>query len=85
MVHKRPYDRSVDVWSVGILCFEFLTGNPPFESETNEATYEKIRNLNVQYPSYMSPEARNFISEILKPSSSERPSIEQILKHPWLN
>jgi serine/threonine protein kinase len=70
MVHKRPYDGSVDVWSIGILCFEFLTGHPPFEADTNEDTYARIRNLNVNYPSYLSETAVNFISSILKPSSN---------------
>jgi serine/threonine protein kinase len=32
MVNKVSYDNSVDVWSVGILAFEFITGSPPFES-----------------------------------------------------
>lgn len=32
MVNKIDYNHSVDIWSIGILTFEFLTGNPPFES-----------------------------------------------------
>ena len=32
MVNSRKYDHTVDIWSIGILTFEFLTGSPPFEA-----------------------------------------------------
>ena len=27
---KKEYDHSVDIWSIGVLAYEFLTGAPPF-------------------------------------------------------
>lgn len=33
MVHRQSYNHKVDVWSIGILAYEFITGHPPFESE----------------------------------------------------
>jgi len=54
MVTKKAYDGSVDVWSIGILSFEFLTGHPPFESDTNDDTYSRIKNINIEYPKYLS-------------------------------
>ena len=32
----------VDLWSLGVLCFEFLVGNPPFEAQDHRATYHRI-------------------------------------------
>ena len=34
MVNRVSYNHKVDIWSIGILAFEFLTGKPPFESDT---------------------------------------------------
>ena len=84
MVANQNYDRSVDIWSVGILAFEFLTGSPPFESESRESTFKKIDNLLVDYPDYLSQEAVNFMSTILKKEAKDRPSFDQLLAHPWL-
>ena len=32
----------VDLWSLGVLCYEFLVGKPPFEAENDSQTYNKI-------------------------------------------
>jgi serine/threonine protein kinase len=36
------YNKSIDIWSVGILIHELTTGKPPFESNTSNETYKKI-------------------------------------------
>ena len=35
MVDDLPHDNKVDIWSLGILCYEFIVGNPPFEAENH--------------------------------------------------
>lgn len=64
MVEGETYNGSVDQWCLGILCYEFLVGSPPFESENTEMTYEKIRRLAINYPSFMSIGAKDLISRV---------------------
>lgn len=64
MVDGRSYDDSVDQWCLGILCYEFLVGSPPFESNDTEKTYEKIRRLDINYPTYLSAGAKDLISKV---------------------
>ena len=45
----------VDVWSVGVLCYELCTGHAPFESKkSREETYRKILSVDIKYPRYLS-------------------------------
>ncbi len=40
----------MDFWSLGILAFEFLTGNLPFNSDTPEEIFNKILNMPINMP-----------------------------------
>ena len=51
----NEYDSMVDVWSVGVLCYELCTGHAPFESpKSREETYNKILKVDIKYPKYLS-------------------------------
>lgn len=51
-----PYGKEIDIWSLGILAYEFCVGQPPFETGTQHETYEKIKNLNYKFPEGLSEE-----------------------------
>ena len=42
MVEGQPHDKKVDIWSLGVLAYEFLVGNPPFEAQGHSETYRRI-------------------------------------------
>lgn len=42
LISKSGYTQRVDWWSLGILVFELLTGQPPFHSNNMQKVYEKI-------------------------------------------
>lgn len=84
MVYNCVYDESVDVWCLGILCYEFLVGKPPFESENAKQTYEKIKKSPVQFPSYLSAGSKDLISKLIRRRSDNRISLPLVMQHPWL-
>ena len=51
MVEGRAHDKMVDLWSLGVLCYEFLVGMPPFEATGNTATYWRISKVDLEFPS----------------------------------
>lgn len=66
MLDHKHYDATVDLWCLGILCYEFLVGKPPFESESTNETYTRIRKIAVEFPSHVSSEARDFIMKVCR-------------------
>ena len=54
MVEGRSHDDKVDLWSLGILCYEFVCGKPPFETKNDQETYRRILNVDVKWPAHLS-------------------------------
>ncbi|XP_071742970.1 aurora kinase A-A-like [Lepeophtheirus salmonis] len=84
MIEGRSHDEKVDLWSLGILCFEFLVGKPPFETDNQQETYKKITNVDIEWPSFISPEARDLISKLLQKIPERRLPLKEVIVHPWI-
>jgi hypothetical protein len=50
MVEGADHDATVDVWSLGVLCYEFLFGLPPFEASGHSETYRRILRVDLRFP-----------------------------------
>ncbi|KAG4970517.1 hypothetical protein GLYMA_13G138400v4 [Glycine max] len=86
MVENKAHDYAVDNWTLGILCYEFLYGAPPFEAESQSDTFKRIMKVDLSFPSTpsVSIEAKNLISRLLVKDSSRRLSLQKIMEHPWI-
>ncbi|XP_028333640.1 aurora kinase C isoform X8 [Physeter macrocephalus] len=84
MIEGRTYNEKVDLWCIGVLCYELLVGNPPFESPSHNETYRRILKVDVRFPPSMPLGAQDLISKLLRYQPSERLPLVQILEHPWV-
>ena len=66
---RQDYDKTIDIWGLGILTYEFCVGRPPFESESKKETYDRIDKLDFTFPSGLSEELQDFVCECLKKNS----------------
>ncbi|CAK4992011.1 unnamed protein product [Aphanomyces euteiches] len=67
------YDKGVDLWALGCLIFELLTGLPPFYSgKCRTELYAKIKEGYVDFPPYLSADAKDVVSRLLNPNPRER-------------
>ncbi|PSC71935.1 aurora other [Micractinium conductrix] len=78
------YGLPVDAWCCGVLAYELLVGAPPFEAESKDGTYTRILKLEPFLPTNLSDEARDFIRQALQKDPSKRPTVQALLRHPWL-
>ncbi|GMN43039.1 hypothetical protein TIFTF001_012228 [Ficus carica] len=86
MVENKAHDYAVDNWTLGILCYEFLYGVPPFEAETQRDTFKRIVKIDLCYPPipHVSAEAKDLINKLLVKDSSKRLSLQNITEHTWI-
>ena len=60
------------MWSLGVLCYEFLVGNPPFVAPNTAQTYRRIVKVDLKFPEHISPGARDLISKVRRRMNIER-------------
>jgi len=84
MVQGQKYDSSVDIWGLGVLLYEFVVGQPPFEANTYKETYRRISQVEYDCPSWLSFEAKDLLSRLLVKEPWKRLPLDQVLKHPWI-
>ncbi|XP_033216733.1 aurora kinase B-like isoform X2 [Belonocnema kinseyi] len=84
MLFFQGYDIFVDHWCLGILCYEFLVGRPPFYSDSKQETYDKIKAVNIRWPSLVTYRAKDLISRLIKKESHERIPLVDVKRHPWI-
>ena len=89
VLQGKPYDKSVDLWSIGIITFLLLCGYLPFDDKHSE---REIARQTIQDPvpfeskiwNKYTPEAKNFVEGLLQKKPEKRFTIKEILEHPWI-
>ncbi len=84
MVTGDEHDEKVDIWALGVLMYEFLTGGPPFEAPSHSETYKRIQRVDLHFPDYMSHAARNLIQCLLQREPSNRIQLKLVPNHQWI-
>ena len=87
MVAGAEHGAGVDVWCLGVLCYEFLVGTPPFEAAGHSETYKRILRVDLRFPegdAAPSPGARDLVTRLLARDPADRLSLAGVLAHPWI-
>lgn len=84
MVEERLHDSTADNWCLGVLTYEFLVGSPPFDSNGNQETYNKIKKVEYTFPPHVNPLARDLIQRLLVKDQTKRMKLCDVKKHEWI-
>lgn len=81
MIKEIGHDMSLDIWCIGVLMFELLTGTIPFPGNNMNALADNILRTKIMWPKDIDFDAKDLISKILKPDPKDRLSLVDMLKH----
>ncbi|CCE63420.1 hypothetical protein TPHA_0E03300 [Tetrapisispora phaffii CBS 4417] len=90
VVSTKPYNKSVDWWSFGILIYEMLAGYTAFYDSTTMKTYENILNAPLKFPPFFHPDVQDLLSKLINRDLSKRlgnlqGGSEDVKNHPWFS
>ncbi|KAM7417286.1 hypothetical protein PAMA_017106 [Pampus argenteus] len=85
MIEGHTHSEKVDLWCIGVLCYECLVGNPPFETASHSETYKRITRVDLKFPKIVSDGARDLISKLLRHNPTDRLSLQSVIDHPWVH
>ncbi|XP_051123160.1 serine/threonine-protein kinase AtPK1/AtPK6-like [Andrographis paniculata] len=84
----KGHNKNADWWSVGILLYEMLTGQPPYTHTNRKKLQEKIINEKLKLPPRLTSEAHSLLKGLLQKDPSKRlgsgsKGAEEIKSHKW--
>ncbi|WKY03054.1 hypothetical protein Q1695_016388 [Nippostrongylus brasiliensis] len=88
VIMSLQYDAKADLWSIGTILFQCLTGKAPFQAQNPpqlKAYYEKNRDLKPNIPDYCSAPLRDLLLRLLKRNAKDRITFEEFFNHPFLH
>jgi len=83
ILQYRPYNRMVDWWAYGVLLYEMLIGQPPFDGEDEDELFLAIINDHLSFPYSISKEAQSFIKGLMTKEPSKRIGVKRtdVMEH----
>jgi serine/threonine protein kinase len=89
VLQEKPYNFKVDLFSIGVITYLLVAGFLPFDHETSE---KEIARQTVYDPTpfpssvwkNISPEAKQFVDNLLNKDPDKRMTIQEVLQHKWL-
>ena len=84
---KKGYSFEVDIWSMGIIMYNLLTGDLPFKDDDPIKLEKKIVEEDFNFPEkiVLSNSAKDLIKQILVKNPKKRPGLNQILFHDFFH
>ncbi|CAK9862133.1 unnamed protein product [Sphagnum jensenii] len=89
ILQSKKYDAKADLWSVGAILYQLVTGRPPFSGNNHLQLLQNIMKTNeVQFPeplmAELHPDCIDMCRKLLRPNPVERLSFEEFFSHSFM-
>ncbi|KAL2099847.1 hypothetical protein ACEWY4_004241 [Coilia grayii] len=87
VIMSQTYDAKADLWSIGTIVFQCLTGKAPFQASSPQDLrlfYEKNKNLSPNIPRETSSHLRHLLLGLLQRNHKDRMDFDEFFRHPFL-
>lgn len=85
---QKPYDKSVDCWSLGIIIYMLLGRHLPFDSQDDKEIGQKTILQKIKFNHHVwtgvSDDGKDLINKLLVKDPKQRISIKEVLEHRWI-
>jgi serine/threonine protein kinase len=93
ILNSQSYGKSCDIWSLGVIVYILLSGQPPFYTQNGEAMSPGMRRrikggrYGFSHPlwRHVSSSAKDLINGCLQTDVAKRWTIDQVLSHDWID
>ncbi|AQL07732.1 Serine/threonine-protein kinase ATG1c [Zea mays] len=88
VMQAQKYDAKADLWSVGVILYQLVTGRPPFNGGNQIQLLKNIlRTCEIRFPSDcdLSHGCIDLCRKLLRLNSVERLTVEEFVHHPFLS
>lgn len=85
---QKPYDKSVDLWSLGIIIYLLLSGTLPFDDDDDREIARQTIHDEVDFSYHIwkkvGSDVKEMIKKLLEKDKKDRMTLEEVLQHPWI-
>ncbi|CDQ63619.1 unnamed protein product [Oncorhynchus mykiss] len=88
VISYEPVGLATDMWSIGVICFILLSGELPFQGNSDAETLSLVTAARYEFDQEsfedISDQAKDFITSLLKKDTRCRLLCDEALAHPWM-
>ncbi|XP_069824123.1 serine/threonine-protein kinase 33 [Dendropsophus ebraccatus] len=88
VINAHDYSQQCDIWSIGVIMYMLLSGDPPFMGSSEEKLFEHIKRGDLIFSSAVwqsvSEAAKDVLQKLLRVDPADRITANELLDHPWI-
>ena len=88
LIRHERYSEKVDVWSLGVIVYQLLSGLTPFDGRNIKKINNNICHKTLTFSAAgwqkISSQAKQFILACLERDQTKRPSVKELFEHAWI-